>query len=78
MKQKILLNSLLAGIVLLVIVLWDYLINGEPINVKLLFLLPIFMPAMGFMTWLRWDWARQQRTKKLAERERQKDVDTFT
>ena len=77
MKQRIIWHSILAGIILLGIVLWNYVVHGEPINLKVFLVLPIYMPVAGFMIWLRWDWAPEKRRKKRAERQREKDVETF-
>ena len=80
MKQKIIWNSILAGIILLGIVLWNYVVHGEPINPRMFLVLPILIPLivfMGFMIWLRWDWAPEKRRKKRAERQREKDAETF-
>ena len=77
MKQKIIWNSILIGIVVLGMVLWKHVVHGEPINPRMFLVLPILIPLMGFMIWLRWDWAPEKRRKKRAERQREKDAETF-
>ena len=76
MKQKIIWNSILAGVILLGIVLWNYVVHGEPINLKIFLVLPIYKPVAGFLIWVRQE-AREKGRKKRAERRREKDVETF-
>ena len=77
MKQKIIWNSILIGIVVLGMALWKHVVHGEPINPRMFLVLPILIPLMGFMIWLRWDWAPEKRRKKRAERQCEKDAETF-
>ena len=76
MKQKIIFNSILIGIVVLGMVLWKHIVHGEPINPRMFLMLPILIPLMvftGFMISLR----EEAREKKRAERQREKDAETF-
>lgn len=72
MKEKVALYTLGIAIFALGALIYNHLVNGEPIVLGQLVYVLILPPIGGFMIWLRWDWAQAKRREKRAERARRK------
>jgi len=68
-KGKIALYSLGIGIIALGGLIYNHLVHGEPILLDHLPLILVLAPVFGFFLWLRWDWAKEERQRKLGHRD---------
>ena len=72
MNPRIALYSLVIGIIALSWAIYSHVVHGTAISPKGLLAAVILLPILGFLHWLRHDWAVAERRKRQAERAERK------
>lgn len=73
MKERVALYSLGIGIFALAGAIFNHLAYGKPIRHEALVMIPFLSLVFGSFIWLRWDWAKAQRSKQMEQAAKKDD-----
>jgi len=72
-RDRIILYSLLIGIIATGGLIYNHLANGTPIQLERLIFVMLLLPVFGYFMWLRWDWAPEEGRKARERRRRERE-----